>query len=159
MLNDIHKFLMGEFQKSKIAKIFHDLSNETYKKLTSTAPGDFPRIKLSLISVTGPIQATSSARHFDLTYDLMVDTSDETQKLINELMWEVICRVAYIQENKGIFVWKEERPIKNVELLDTPIGLYTNQTVQGFASVSKIRVSVYVSRNVVVASECDCITP
>lgn len=157
MLNDIQTFLMTEFKKSKLISNFHDLNDETYKSLTAGAPADFPRLKLSLISVTGPLAASSSGHQFAITYDVMCDTSDETQKAINDILWEVICRTCYIQANKGIFLWKDERPIKDVELLDTPIGLYTNQTVPGFASVSKLRVKIHVSKNIAVGSECDCV--
>ena len=158
MLNDLHAFLLGQLTKSTMIERpgnIHNLIKENYDKPTAGSQVDFPALELVLINISGPLESTSSHKTFSLTYDIQLKSGSKNQADLNQLLWQLIQRVCYVNTNRGIFEYEATRPLTRVTFLETPIGLFANNTVAGFSSVSKLRVDIHVQNSLVIPPACD----
>lgn len=162
MLNELYNFLLGDLRNScrdhfKPGNI-PAMNDERFNEKRGISNADLPELQMGIVSIQGPITQSSSSGRLSVTYDIRIATGDLSQRKINTLLWWLVTRVQYLNVNRGIFVYKDVRPITLISFLDASVGFNTTdavRNVEGFASIAKIRVDLSVPHSIITPPGCD----
>jgi hypothetical protein len=151
LLTSLYDFIFGDLKSNASDLIatncIRSLIDDSYTYKRGTSDADYPELALSLVGITGPTTSSSSHSKFSVNYEVLISSGSLTQVKINKLCWFLMTRMTYLSKNTGIFVWKDDTPLKKISFLNGQIGLTraeANRNVVGFSSMCTIVAEVQV---------------
>jgi hypothetical protein len=162
MLNEVYEYVLGSLQKSA-RDVFRErnmisMTEQVFAEKKGVSSADFPELQMGLVQLIGPLTKTSSHANLILIYDVRIASGEMTMTLMHELLWWLITRIKWLNDNRGIFDYKETKPITSITFGDASVGLSNDvvtRNIIGFSSIAKIRIELSVPHVLITPVDCD----